>query len=427
MIELNKKYGCLTVLDLGEEYKTLDEYKEIYAKYKKLLEIYKPQVDELERYDKIFKENPSLKEIVKNKNPKTIEEHKLFISYMQFQDSLQMDFQFEEFLDINARLKTHYKCICKCGKIHYYNEQTILKKPTYCYYPIYLSSSFTYSIPVQNARAKKIHDYKHIESVVLVDKKDLVPKEEYCEKYNVKRDKKLREIDPHYDMSEEDKIKAIPREFAKNYDIDYTGKYFETLYIKECTNDYLESEPYYPVFNRYGHIVGKQLVKKITVYKEYNCECSLCGEKQLINCDRFEIEKTSSGDYMGLVACYCHHISSFQWKTCKLLFDNNVKYKAEVPFPEILGENSKHPLRFDFVVYNDDDSIKCLIECQGEQHYKPIKDFGGLSGFRTQSTNDNSKRCFAKKNNIKLIEISYKQKKYEQIKDILIENEIISD
>ena len=32
MIEINKKYGCLAVLDMGEEYKTLDNYS--YRKLK---------------------------------------------------------------------------------------------------------------------------------------------------------------------------------------------------------------------------------------------------------------------------------------------------------------------------------------------------------------------------------------------------------
>ncbi len=63
--------------------------------------------------------------------------------------------------------------------------------------------------------------------------------------------------------------------------------------------------------------------------------------------------------------------------------------------------------------------MKALIECQGEQHYKPIAKFGGDKQFQNQLENDEIKRRFAKENNIKLIEISFKEKKLSLIEDIL--------
>lgn len=65
------------------------------------------------------------------------------------------------------------------------------------------------------------------------------------------------------------------------------------------------------------------------------------------------------------------------------------------------------PLPFDFAVLSDINEIVALIEYQGEQHYKPIKKFGGKKRFEEQLRNDNIKREYCKNNNIKLIEIPY--------------------
>lgn len=71
----------------------------------------------------------------------------------------------------------------------------------------------------------------------------------------------------------------------------------------------------------------------------------------------------------------------------------------------------KKPLPFDFGLY-DNDTLICLIEYQGIQHYKPI-DFAGkgkewaLEQFIGVQKRDVIKRDFCKKNNIPFIEIHY--------------------
>ena len=59
------------------------------------------------------------------------------------------------------------------------------------------------------------------------------------------------------------------------------------------------------------------------------------------------------------------------------------------------------PFDFYLVDYN------ILIECQGEQHYKPISVFGGEKGFKLQQKRDNIKRNYCKNHNIHLIELPY--------------------
>jgi DNA-directed RNA polymerase subunit RPC12/RpoP len=64
------------------------------------------------------------------------------------------------------------------------------------------------------------------------------------------------------------------------------------------------------------------------------------------------------------------------------------------------------PLPFDFAIF-DDKKLICLIEYQGEQHYKALDYFGGEEGFEQRKINDNIKRKYCIENNIPLIEIPY--------------------
>ncbi|PEM61610.1 hypothetical protein CN613_27910, partial [Bacillus pseudomycoides] len=112
--------------------------------------------------------------------------------------------------------------------------------------------------------------------------------------------------------------------------------------------------------------------------------------------------------------CDCHKISSFQWRTIKILREHNVTYRAEYSFQDLYGVGRKNLLRYDFAVLGSDNSIKCLIECQGEQHYNPVDEFGGVSQHESQLKNDELKRVYAKSHNIPLIEISYTCNAYEK-------------
>ena len=81
--------------------------------------------------------------------------------------------------------------------------------------------------------------------------------------------------------------------------------------------------------------------------------------------------------YWSDLYCDCNPISSFQWIVNKILLESNVSYRVEVTFPDFYGIAGKSQLRYDFGILNSDGSILCLIECQGEQHYKSVDEFGG--------------------------------------------------
>lgn len=317
----------------------------------------------------------------------------------------------------------HYKCICKkCGKIRYYSDETLQTQPKVCYKPMYCSSRQTYSIKAQNATYRKKKKYENNESVHLVDSKDdIIPAEVYCDSWNEKRKKELLK------QAEKDAkiIAEIPRKRAKNYDKNFVGLKYESYEVLECVNEALESVPT-PYYNQ-RH---QKKYRDIIVYKEYRCKCYLCGKERMVTCDKFGIYPPTPYGYRAYdgywseVYCDCHKISSFQWIVNDILMKHDVEYRVEASVDGLYGIDSKTKLCFDFAVYKGG-QLFAFLECQGEQHYKPVEEFGGERRFAIQQRNDEEKRKYTTEKNIKLIEISYKDKNYKTVETILKNNNII--
>ena len=90
----------------------------------------------------------------------------------------------------------------------------------------------------------------------------------------------------------------------------------------------------------------------------------------------------------------------------EILKEAGLIFRMEYTFENLTSPNGR-PLRFDFVVFDDDGRIDFIIEYQGKQHYEPSSKFGGKKGFYQQQYNDNQKRRFCALHEFKLIEIPY--------------------
>ena len=90
----------------------------------------------------------------------------------------------------------------------------------------------------------------------------------------------------------------------------------------------------------------------------------------------------------------------------EILTEAGLNYEEEYIFPDLRSSNGR-PLRFDFVVFDDDGNIDFIIEYQGKQHYEAAPKFGGKRGLYQQQFNDNKKRRFCALHDFKLIEIPY--------------------
>ena len=92
-----------------------------------------------------------------------------------------------------------------------------------------------------------------------------------------------------------------------------------------------------------------------------------------------------------------------------VLTDAGLPFQEEYEFPDLVVVKDATPLRFDFAVFNDDGSLDFLIEYNGMQHYRPVKQYGGISGLRRQQFNDAEKRKYCARNGYTLVVIPYWQ------------------
>lgn len=102
-----------------------------------------------------------------------------------------------------------------------------------------------------------------------------------------------------------------------------------------------------------------------------------------------------------IIGCGCAN-SKGELKIRQLLDSNKIKYQQQYSFNDLKVEDL---LRFDFAIF-EEEKLKCLIEYQGEQHYKKAG-YDTEDRFRIRKSYDKLKRKYCKDNNILLIEIPY--------------------
>ena len=114
------------------------------------------------------------------------------------------------------------------------------------------------------------------------------------------------------------------------------------------------------------------------------------------------------GDYttkaeMILKGCGCPKCKSSKGEDIieTWLLKNSISYITQKTFE---GCSYKRLLKFDFYLPN----YNMCIEYDGEQHFRPIKYWGGLEGFKKLIIKDGLKNLYCQENNLSLLRISYK-------------------
>lgn len=133
--------------------------------------------------------------------------------------------------------------------------------------------------------------------------------------------------------------------------------------------------------------------------------CLNCGNTFISDKKNFLSGNTKS--------CGCLKESAHEQQVERCLQYLKLDYQKQVKFDGLTG-NKGAKLSYDFAILNYG-KITHLIECQGQQHYKPVTWYGGEEQFNIQQMHDSLKREYAKNNNIKLIEIKYNLKSNEKV------------
>lgn len=136
-----------------------------------------------------------------------------------------------------------------------------------------------------------------------------------------------------------------------------------------------------------------------------------------ICCDKGHEYETSYGNfYMGKRCPLCNEPKGEE-KIDKFLSLHNLVYDTQYKIKDC---RNKLPLPFDFAVFEDNEKtkLKCLIEFDGEQHFKVVDFYGGEEGYLKRIKNDEIKNKYCKDNNIRLIRIPYYD--FNNIPEILL-------
>ncbi|MEE0989629.1 MAG: hypothetical protein U0L02_09745 [Kandleria vitulina] len=169
-------------------------------------------------------------------------------------------------------------------------------------------------------------------------------------------------------------------------------------------------------------MVGKRfglltVVERVSVsddngFEKWRCICD-CGN-----------EKLADGYYLrkGMIAsCGCLKQSKYEVFVLKYFeemgYESPIDYEYQKRFEDLRGYG-EGMLSYDFAVYKNE-KLFALIECQGQQHYKPVEMFGGEEQFAKQQLHDEIKRDYAEQLGVPLIEVPFTVVTYEETKAIL--------
>lgn len=103
-------------------------------------------------------------------------------------------------------------------------------------------------------------------------------------------------------------------------------------------------------------------------------------------------------------SCGCGRKSIKEKIISDFLSEYNIDFIQEYTYEDC---KNKYILRFDFAIINPDKSVKCLIEYDGQQHYKPVSLFGGKEGYRQTVYRDEIKNKYCKEKHISLLRLPY--------------------
>ena len=150
---------------------------------------------------------------------------------------------------------------------------------------------------------------------------------------------------------------------------------------------------------RFGKLTAIQGYQKIPgEHYWWHCQCD-CGNT--VDVRGYSLV---GGDTRS---CGCLTISRGEEQILSILEENNISFLYDTAYFKDLILPSGFLGRYDFILFDDNDQPYRLIEYDGQQHYQPVKQFGGEAEFKIRQLNDNIKNNYAHMHNIPLVRIPY--------------------
>ena len=165
-----------------------------------------------------------------------------------------------------------------------------------------------------------------------------------------------------------------------------------------------------------NNLIGQKFGKLTVIDKVYNEDNLLMW---LCQCECGNLIKYYGRDLTaqrGVYSCGCVR-SSYEAKILKFLEENNINFKKEQSFPNLVSQKNRR-LRYDFAIYKNNNVIG-LIEFQGDQHFQAVEYFGGQEEFVKRQYHDQLKRNYAQTHNIPLLYLTKENDLESEIKFFL--------
>lgn len=171
---------------------------------------------------------------------------------------------------------------------------------------------------------------------------------------------------------------------------------------------------------RAGSLVGQRF-GKLLVLEEVGFVTHQSGKRSrlykcLCDCGNYCEVQHQYLTFGDTKSCGCMR-SKGEFQIAQLLKEHEYNFQQEYIFEDL---KDQLPLRFDFAIFNNDNSLKCLLEFQGEQHIY------STNGFYSEDLikHDKQKENYCQQYNIPLIKMYYKKQHditWEELKEKLDE------
>src|SRR6478735_9311369 len=239
--------------------------------------------------------------------------------------------------------------------------------------------------------------YNSLDTEIFIDKSNLVHnfKYDYSLVYYINNNTEVKIICPIHGIFEQ-----LPLNHLDGHNCLLCG-YDKAKNIKKLSNE--------TILNRINNIYGTAcLVLNINDYKNMNSKLNFKCLKH-----NFEFSQYIKHILNGVYGCKkCNRKKNKSELVIEKYFiENNIYYIPQKSFEDL---KYKSKLFFDFYL----SEYNICIEFDGEQHYKPIKFFGGDNKFDNIKKCDKLKNDYCKENNIKLYRIGFKENILERLNNI---------
>lgn len=245
--------------------------------------------------------------------------------------------------------------------------------------------------------------------------------------FRVSKHKKCSNCIINKQKTHDEFVKEVYDIFGSEYDVlgEYVNSYTKVLIRhNECGNTY-ETYPNnilrkYRCMKCYGNSkkTHEQFVEQL--YEKYKDEYTAIEEYKNAK-TKIKVKHNNCGYEYYVIpkqilsgkGCPLCKSSKGERRVAKWLDNANLKYDRQHDFDNLTGVSGGQ-LKYDFVILDKDNNIKCIIEYDGEYHFQPIQ---GKSKLKIQQEHDRRKNEYCVNNNIWLLRIPYWQ--FDKIEEIL--------